>query len=256
MSARNGKGYYPIPDVGTFPSVTTINDCLDKYNLRQWAANTDVDYLYDNTIRPFMGGEITLEQFREINFQRTVQDAKLAHTVKSGEAKDFGSRVHKALDEYHKIGGEVKIEGELIDALHKNIEWEELVKLEVIESEKTVYSRTHRYAGTLDLYCRATFDESRAPLRGIIDYKTYGGDDADKKFTAYKSHKYQIAAYVAALEEMEGMEDERLDFGIVMGIHRLTGEPSPKLFFRAELIRPFEEFAALAHYFNMSHRVK
>jgi len=249
---RDLKGYYDIPELGEnvkFPSVTKIIGVLDKF-LDTWRVGLGVDYLYDNAIGPFLAGDMTLEQFKEIDYPKLVADAKLYHKDVSGEAMDYGSRFHKAMDDWHKGTGIRPVEPDLIEPWQKAAEWEDLVNLRVIESESMVYSKTFQFAGTRDLKCEVTFD--KIPLIGILDFKTRNGKDG-KATPVYPGDKQQVAAYVLADEEMSG---DQIDFGGVVIVNRDTNVVSPHIYMRPALIQPGLEFIELARYYNMTRRGK
>jgi hypothetical protein len=262
MSKRDPKGYYPIPDLGEnvrFVSVTTVLGILRKYWLEQWKVDIGVDYLYENTIEPYVEGQITTDQFLEIDFQKMRDDAKKESQAVSCEAKAFGSRLHAALDLYHKTGA-WPIEADLHEPFKKAIEKEAEIGLEVIESETMVYSRTYHYAGQKDLKASvlklSANDETVYSRRlvGLFDYKTFNGKDG-KKATVYPEWKQQMGAYVFADEEMNPKKP-MLDFGTIHAINRETAEITPFVFKRTDLIQPTNEFIALVNYFNICRRGK
>ena len=247
MSKRNLNGNYPIPELGEsvfFPSVSKINANLDKFQLRAWAAGIDVDWFRGQTVDKLLSGEITVDQLREMDLDALAKEAKAYHTVVSKEAMDYGSRVHAALDTYHKTGA-YPIDPEIRQAFMACIEEEMELKQVVINSEFMVYSETHGYAGTLDLHCIKTISDAE----GIVDYKTYGGEKA----VVYPEHLLQIAAYVYALETMKG---KFLDFGDIVYLSRETGLPTRKSFSRIKLINPFDRFRCLCEYFHLSKEKK
>jgi hypothetical protein len=251
---RNPQGYYPIPEWGegvSFASVTTIQSVLRKYQLEQWQVDTDVDFLYENGPGPLLRGEISIEQFHEIDWPKLVADAKRYHKEVSGAAKDFGSRIHAALDAWHKDGARPS-EPDLIEPFARILEWEESVFFKPIESEAMVYSETYRYAGTMDVLAEIRLPKWDAPLVGVFDYKSRGSNKKGRIQT-YPADKQQIGAYVYAWEEMAG---KILDFGGVGLIDRDTGAFTPRIYMRPELIQPTAEFIALASYFNIARRGK
>ncbi len=252
--SRDPQGYYHIPHIGPevkFASVTTIQAVLRKYQLEQWFVDTDVDFLYENGPAPLCRGEITLEQFNEIDWPKLVADAKCYHKEVSGIAKDFGSRIHAALDAWHKDGVR-PVEPDLIEPFAKILEWEESVFFKPIESESMVYSETYKYAGTMDVLAEIRLPKYDEPLVGVFDYKSRGSNKKGRIQT-YPADKQQIAAYVYAKEEMTG---KILDFGGVGLIDRDTGAFTPRIYMRPELIQPTAEFIALAQYFNIARRGK
>ena len=259
---KRKNGFYPIPDIGPdvqYPSVTHIQDILRKYQVEQWKADIGVDYLYDNAIGPLIEGDMSMEQFREIDMPKLVSDAKYYHKYVSGEAMDFGSRMHEALDIHAKTGA-YPVDPELRPMFLKIVAWQEDVKLEVIDSELMVFSRTHRFAGTMDRLVTAFkatcpgHDYLGKRVKGIFDFKTYNGKDG-KKPTIYPTWLQQIGAYVYAWEEMNG---ELLDFAGILPIPREPTDDDihPRIYQRAELCQPIEEFIALANYFHITRRGK
>ena len=246
---RDLKGYYDIPELGEnvkFPSVTKVLGILDKF-MDSWKIGLDIDYLYNNSVGPFLAGDMTIEQFKEIDFKKLTDDAKLYHKDVSGEAMDYGSRFHKAMDEWHKQNIR-PVEPGIVEPFIAVREWEELVHLRVIESEGIVWSEAFRFAGTRDLKCEITLNKE--PLTGILDYKTRNGKDG-KAVPVYPSDRQQISAYCLADEEMSG---DLLDFGGVVIINRDTNVVSPHIYMRPALIQPGLEFIELARYFNMTRR--
>ncbi len=248
---RDKNGYYPIPSLGenvTFPSVTKIIGVLDKF-LDSWKIDIDVDYFYKQAIEPFRAGEISGEQFLEIDWPKLVSDAKGYHREISGEAKDYGSRFHAALDAWHKDGIR-PIEPDLVEPFNAVVEWEENVYLKTIESEGVVFSRTFQYAGTRDIKAEIRLDTK--PLIGILDYKTRNGKNG-KKPPVYPGDRQQVSAYCLADEEMSG---DLLDFGGIVIINREDNSVHPHLYMRPALIQAGLEFIELARYFNMVRRGK
>jgi hypothetical protein len=254
MSKRDPKGFYPIPELGDgvkFQSVTHIQDVLRKFQVEQWKVDCGVEYLFDNSIGPYLAGDMTLDQFREIRFDALVEDAKKYYTELQGEGKDFGTRFHEAMNNYHTTGA-WPIDPELREAFKNTIEWEEAVKLDVLASEKFVYSKTFQYAGTLDIHAQAIFTPEVGQLSGVLDYKTFNGKKG-KRPTIYPTQKQQVAAYIMAYEEMTG---DLLDFGGIITVNKTTSEVIPHIYFRNELVQPSLEFIALANYANVCIRGK
>src|SRR4030043_1955601 len=100
---RDKSGWYDIPDIGEvkFPSVTTVLGCVHNW-FDQWKVDQCVDWLYEQTVGPLLAGELPIEQLREMDMVKVLDDAKLHHKDTSGEAKDYGSRFHAMMDAYHR----------------------------------------------------------------------------------------------------------------------------------------------------------
>jgi len=222
---RNINGCYEI-DGQFYPSVTTITKVLEKEGLHNWIAQTAVDY-YENTI---VGAVL-----EGINLEAIKKEAVNAHKTEARDAADFGSLVHNAIDLYHKTQA-WPIEPTVKEKFEQAIEWEQSVKLAVANSEITVHSLTHRYAGTLDLECFADLGDGEK--HGLMDWKNSSG--------FYPEWKYQIAAYVGAWEEMN--PGKYLDFGGIGVIDKKLGKFKPYIFQRAELIIPYQMFLCLCQF--------
>jgi len=162
-----------------YPRVTSIIEMLDKYALKQWAADEAVKHIVSLTA----DDKYLLS---EVDFQA----ARCAHKVVSSQARSVGTAVHAAI-EWFLNTGEKKIEEletkamEVQAALAFNnfLEWFKVTDIEVLKTETTVYKRAfnYRYAGTFDLLCK---------IKGvpyIIDFKS------SKNF--YQEFKLQLAAY-------------------------------------------------------------
>jgi len=250
--SRDASGYYPIPEVGPevkFPSVTTILGCVHNW-FDQWKVDLCVDWLYEQTVRPFLAGELPIEQLREMDMVKVLDDAKLHHKDTSGEAKDFGSRFHAAMDAYHHNDGEYSVDSDLIPYMDAAIDWENLVMLKVIESEHMVFSRQYQYAGTLDVYAEARFNDDLPPIKGVLDFKVRNGKDG-KRIPVYQTDRMQVAAYVMAQEEMTG---HLLDYGGIVIVNREQKRVEPHIYMRPQLIGAGMEFLALNEYFKITKR--
>lgn len=118
-------------------------------------------------------------------------------------AGEKGSKVHKAIEDIIH-GNEVRIDSKYLnpttgyedeltleecDAILPFVTWFKEVKPETIAVEKTVFSETHNYAGTVDYLCKIGEEY------WIIDFKT--------SQQVFKSHEIQISAYKKALESGE-----------------------------------------------------
>jgi predicted RecB family nuclease len=74
-------------------------------------------------------------------------------------------------------------------------DWQASVKLRPLAIEQVVWSTTHRFAGTLDFLAEITLPGHAAPVYVVGDIKTGKA--------IYDEARLQVAAYVAALREME-----------------------------------------------------
>ncbi len=174
------------------PSVTTICGLLDKPALVHWAANQACDYILEqlgNVDERIRRGELSGAIVGDI-----VERARKEFRRVSRRAMDVGSKVHAAI-EYYIVHGEEPIirEDPVLAGFLAFLEWSESSKMEVIQTEYTVYA--DRYAGTCDLICML---DGR---KYLIDFKTSKiADDAP----AYPEHRYQVAAYRQTDDTIEG----------------------------------------------------
>ena len=196
------KNKYITPDGRQLSSVTQIiGDCTDKSGaLTQWAANMTVEWIRQNCESSHvgfeaLGGAINMPNYRLVTMG-DLDQARFNFRDVSQEALDIGSETHDNIEHYLKTGKEPKMENpSVISAYIAFLEWADSVNLEVIEAEKKVYGKY--YAGQLDLKCRIN------DLCYILDFKTSKAH--------YIENRYQIAAYRATQDDVEGSGVLRLD---------------------------------------------
>ena len=160
-----------------FQSVTSVTDVLPKY-LSDWAANLATEAAF-NEIDEYKG--LPTKQDR-MDYCRT------AHKRKRDAAADLGSEIHQAIEAYN-LGKPMPPWPLPVKA--RMTHFEQFTKdygLEVEAAETRVYSRTHGYAGTLDILGRLTAIDNRL---AVIDTKSGKGIYAD-------SFCPQLAAYANA----------------------------------------------------------
>jgi hypothetical protein len=159
-------------------SVTQVLKVIDKPALRHW-----------------VGREVFLAMVK--NPTMSEQEALSAPYAKTRAGAERGSAVHSIVEAWETTGKVIETVPEpykpYADAFYK---WTQDNDLVLQEHEKTVLSKTHRYAGTLDLIVKKHKDGL-----WIIDVKT--GKDI------YKEAHIQLSAYKHALKEDYGMDIER-----------------------------------------------
>lgn len=213
--ALRTEGVYNIPDIGKFPSVTTILKDLEEYgidggpfaigqNYVAAEATKIIEQIYlDGTyLRPagvqvvdgkveFVSEPVQIEQwhqsgnlkkhlqkvgYRDLN--RAADRGTAVHHYASALANGFAPDWEEFLHQLDGLWFSEETEA-LVDTLK---EWWLQVKPEVHASEVTGYNETYGYAGTLDLV---------ATINGevyLIDFKT------SKNWR--QSHLMQLAAYL------------------------------------------------------------
>ena len=163
------------------PSVTKILSVIDKPALLNWGVKTAIDYCREE-IKPGI-------MMDEIQLHTVFEDAKKAHWKKKTDAGDLGTMIHKWIEGYIK-GEDPKMpfhEG-FRNAVEQFLKWKEEYDVKFLLSEQIIFSKAHKYTGTLDFI---------AKVKGKLvlgDIKTSSG--------IYDSYWLQLAAYrIARVEE-------------------------------------------------------
>jgi len=185
----DGSRTYTVPSPdgnGTvdYPSVTTVLKVVKNPNpLMWWAAGVVADYALDHL--PELTGLLEKDDREDVWRMLRGQFRK-----KRDKAADLGTEVHNAIEGLI-LGQEVEVQ----PAARKYVDgFGQFVKDfggEFEASEMTVFSHTHKYAGTLDALMR--FDGRL----GALDWKTRQGK-SKAKMKAYESELLQLAAYARA----------------------------------------------------------
>lgn len=214
-----------------YPSVTTILGLLGKGDaLNYWAAGCACDYIRDNleTIKNPSGPHAVDEVFKT---------AKSAFKTASKTAIDIGSHVHDAIEQYIKSGKDLSgtLPDEVANSFLAFLEWEKTMNAEWLNSEITLISQKHGYAGTADAVVK---------LNGriyLIDFKT--------SKAIYDEYAIQVAAYAEALEEM--YPGKTVDGVGILRIDKITGEPEFRDF-SLQRKKRFNAFTKLCEYYYLA----
>lgn len=165
------------------PGVTTILGTLAKPALIQWAANCAVDFI-----------QVCVDEKLELT-PELLKDARTAHAKKRDKAADAGTDVHALIETYIKscIENGGVAQAHLVNELpqvSKFVDWAMANKVIFHESEKQLYSPTHKFAGTAD-------------FTATIDGKLFVGDLKTTSGIYDLSPFLQCAAYQIMLREIE-----------------------------------------------------
>lgn len=188
--------WYNNPDTGKkerLPGVTAYTSLLDKPNLIRWAVNCAIDHIKENlhTNNPLSLLEEARNKYEEIR----------------KESAQRGNEIHKWIEEYIK---ENKVEmpknENVVEAVTGLYNW--ISKEKVLESERVIFSKEHKFVGTLDLLIK------RKGKTYLVDIKTGNGNKV------YPEMRMQVAAYRGALEEEIG----KIAGCIVLFVNKDTGE--------------------------------
>lgn len=154
------------------PSVTRITSIVDKSGpLVWWAA--------DNTVAVCREAIKPGTEYAEVYLDAVYKSAREASQRVKNSAARRGTEIHAAIEEGLRSGRRVSDVLQLPDG--------ELGRLNITSVERKVYSRQHRYSGTLDAI-------------GEIENQVYLLDWKTGK-AVYPEFRLQTAAYIAAYEE-------------------------------------------------------
>lgn len=178
LKDKKRGGFYFI-DTKPFVSVTEVLKIIDKPALRYWTGQGVYRAMVANP---------TLSE----------QEALSAPYKTAKKSADRGSTVHSIIEAYRVSGAKLdnippEFQG-YADAFYK---WVHDINPNFVETERTVFSKTHKYAGTLDLLAKI------GGRLHLIDFKT------NKDGNLYDEVELQLSAYYNALQE-EGVPVEEM----------------------------------------------
>jgi hypothetical protein len=211
------KRLYRVNEVEV-PSVSTVNDVLDKPALKWWGMRMGVQGILDLLENGALGSwEFeTDERITESEIVGRLTEHKLTVNHVRDKAATRGTNVHKSLETWVETGvtpipeffpenerGYVQAVVAFINDAHPH----------AIYSELMVGSAVHGFAGRFDLFANLDFSgevvtktyPKRKPVREtlsgtwLIDAKTK--TQTEKAVKAYESHKIQLGGYEGGLAE-------------------------------------------------------
>jgi CRISPR/Cas system-associated exonuclease Cas4 (RecB family) len=185
----NEKQHIHLLDGKPLMGVTTVLSVISKPALIQWSANMAVGHIKDN-IKPNIDGGYDYAELLTC-----LDEAKSAHRKKKETAGDWGTFVHKAIEEWikeKKIPTEFK-EHTQLQAFENFVNWATQNKVEFLESEKHLWSKELWIGGIVDLVIKMD------GKKYIADIKTSSG--------IYNEAFFQMGAYNLCLEEMGDHKD-------------------------------------------------
>jgi hypothetical protein len=204
--ATNAGRFYQIPDSDEmFPSVTNILSVISKPALMNWYAKMEREMVVEAAADLFEDApsdpKMSRVAFIASLLKRIgVTKAAVKEVQKAGE---IGSQAHALIEwNLRKELGQVVDEQPRVTeraawAFGSWEKWRQTVDLEPIYIEQAVYSRKHRFAGTLDLVARLNLKDGTRDygrVIAVIDWKTGKA--------IYPEAKLQNAAYSWAYCEM------------------------------------------------------
>lgn len=163
------------------PGVTSILNCISKPALMPWAIGVTRDYWLEAV------------NAGRTDFAKIHKESWNASKNISKGAADIGKNVHEYAECYFKKQALPELMTEQakrgVEAFHA---WTDAHKINILASERRVFSREHHYAGTCDFV--AEIDG----VMGVGDIKTSSG--------IYPEMRLQTAAYQHAIEEEKGVK--------------------------------------------------
>lgn len=192
----NEKTHRYTLDGKSLVGVTTVVGIIDKPQLISWASNMAVDYIKSNSDSEKKG----VDDFWTYESKESVlEDARKAWCYKRDSAGDVGTSCHNWIEQYakSKINDTEYLpeyENEQVEKMvNKFIEWSNENDIKFLLSEQRLYSKTHFFAGTVDLLIE------RDGKKYIADIKTAKD--------IYQQNFIQMAGYHIALEELGKVQD-------------------------------------------------
>lgn len=167
---------------------TGILGVLNKPALLPWGVNMAVGYMADN-LKPGVA-------YDELEIKALLAAAKKAHTIKRDSAADVGTLIHQWCEDHIKgKNPPMPVNEQLKQGVQAFLDWVYKHGVDFTLSERKIFSRRYRYAGTLD--AEGYVDNKLA----IIDFKTGAA--------IYHEARLQTASYTAARCEEEGKQYTR-----------------------------------------------
>lgn len=172
------KHVYTLDGVA-LSGTTSVLQVIAKPMLIQWAANQAVEYIKANAL--VKGPETSVIP------NKAIDEAKTAHRKKKEAAGDWGTSLHKHVENYAKDGVVPLIEDAMMKmAFEHFISW--AADKKILGSEIRIYSRAMWVGGTCDLVVEIDGQV------WLVDLKTGSG--------IYPEHFWQMGSYDMCVGEM------------------------------------------------------
>lgn len=246
-TSRTGR-FYDIPNAdGTtarYPSVTTIlSAAIAKPALIAWSANQERLAVSEAAADLYAETALLAQQLPRSGYLLALEQRlgkTKAHLKELAKAADIGSQCHGLVewslkrDLGQSVGPEPRVVDEALWGYMAFQDWAKAVSLTPIMIEQVVYSRTHQYAGTLDLVATlntrallAVLEQQgpvEADLATWLAFQTTATAVIDFKTSAriYPESYLQTVAYQRALTEMG---HGPVDGGLILRLPKLTTDP-------------------------------
>lgn len=208
------------------PGVTTILGVLNKPALVYWSAKSVAEYVADNpdgvdTLRS-LGRDPMVDALRKVPWQ------------KRDDAAARGTELHLYAEQLLR-GEDISLDADdpLLPVLEHALAFLDDWQIEPLLIEAAVGSRTHKYAGTADLFARYVNPETGETGTAVFDWKSGKG--------IYPEFAMQFAAY--AFAEFAGLNGEEVEIprtDAAFGVHiRADGYDVYPMAFGERIFREF-----------------
>ena len=168
--------------------VTTILKVINKPALVNWSANMSAGYVEKN-LKP----GVALD---EVQIMELVDGAKKAHRVRADQTASLGTLAHAWFDDHFSgRAPTTPVNPELRRMTGAFLKFADTHKVEVLETERRLYSQRFKFAGTVDLICKVDGELT------VADYKTGSG--------IYAEMLAQCGGYHLCYEEETGTVPSR-----------------------------------------------
>ena len=217
----DNKRFYKISEDQIYPSVTTIENIINKPLIGPWMAKMERDMILDFFIRFLYHTDYELiadEKVMRKEFESMIGKKKKADKELT-KAGNIGTQTHDKIEWYNRklmgqdVGPEPMVSEPAEWAVMAYQDWAKSVELKPNRIEMVVYSEKYEYAGTMDLEAWVTIPGIGQKL-ATIDFKT------GKRI--YPEAYLQVAAYREASAEM-GFH--RTDIAMIVRLPKIESDP-------------------------------
>lgn len=214
------------------PSVTKIvGATIDKSApLMGWAVNQALD-----TVKQSIDPNVSIG---EAMFEVILAEARGAHRRRKQDAANFGTEVHTALERSFKSNDYTECSVAAAERVSAATAWLLQLGVESVAVERRIFSRKHRFVGTLDKLARI---DGKLTL---LDWKTSKG--------IWPEYRFQTAGYVGAYEEETG---ERIAQRCLVRL-REDGTLEPHWFNRTSFHKDYAGFLGLLRGYKRLQEIK
>ena len=157
---------------------------------------------------------------------------KYSYMRESRRAMDWGTRIHEAIEARLTDKPLPDLSESQLAALEQWQQWADETRFTVLDTERQVWHPEHRYAGRLDMLARLRVGPE---ITVVVDWKS--------SRDIYPEYSIQLAAYVRAVERLDGISDVA---GVIVRIPKTEGDRiEPRLILASDMEDHWQAFLAL-----------